>query len=245
MSFILGTGGGAGELTLEGEISQFVAGAKKGDWGVRTSNSLSISSSTASTQNAIATSPTYRGSWNHKSSTVSGAGSSVGYFSTVRQTRIEDQFYFVSESSWYNPNNIAVFMGLDTTTQQMPDTDPSSSLNLIGVGKDAADTNLQVIHNDGTGVATKIDLGADFSMIANTYTTWRVELYSRDGTQNFFYRVKLFAEGGYTAADTGYVEVTTDLPVNNTVIAPKCYGNRRADSSSTVVSKLNFIEIYV
>ena len=38
----------------------------------------------------------------------------------------------------------------------------SSMLNVIGVGSDSADANLQIFHNDGTGTCTKIDLGANF-----------------------------------------------------------------------------------
>ncbi len=45
-------------------------------------------------------------------------------------------------------------------------TNPSSLTNLIGVGRDDTDTNLQVMHNDGTGSATKIDLGRTFASVA-------------------------------------------------------------------------------
>jgi hypothetical protein len=37
---------------------------------------------------------------------------------------------------------------------------PSAFIDIIGVGTDTGDTNLQFMHNDGSGSATKIDTGA-------------------------------------------------------------------------------------
>ena len=42
------------------------------------------------------------------------------------------------------------------------DVDPSTLLNIFGMGWDAADTQVQVMHNDGAGTATKIPLGASW-----------------------------------------------------------------------------------
>ena len=58
----------------------------------------------------------------------------------------------------------------------------SSLVNIIGVGSDALDTNLQIFHNDATGTATKIDLGVNFPAnrtagLALT-TTYSVILYN-------------------------------------------------------------------
>lgn len=40
--------------------------------------------------------------------------------------------------------------------------DPSTLANIFGIGWDAADSNLQLLHNDAAGLATKVDLGTDF-----------------------------------------------------------------------------------
>lgn len=54
------------------------------------------------------------------------------------------------------------FTGMRNTTATPTDVNPSAQTNLFGMGYDSADTNIQFMHNDGTGTATKIDLGAGF-----------------------------------------------------------------------------------
>lgn len=45
--------------------------------------------------------------------------------------------------------------------------DPSAAANTFGFGKDAADANLQFMHNDGSGVATKTDTGVTLLSLLN------------------------------------------------------------------------------
>lgn len=56
------------------------------------------------------------------------------------------------------------FCGLAPSAAENGANDPSSLINCIGIGKDGADTNLYFMHNDGSGTATKVDLG--FAMTA-------------------------------------------------------------------------------
>lgn len=59
-----------------------------------------------------------------------------------------------------------LFVGLGPFTAAPTSTvDPSTYLNCIGLGKDAADTNVQIMHNDGAGSATKIDLGVSMASL--------------------------------------------------------------------------------
>ena len=52
------------------------------------------------------------------------------------------------------------FAGYTSTFGQMATTtDPSSVLNIIGVGKDAGDATLQFMFNNGSGTATKVNTG--------------------------------------------------------------------------------------
>jgi len=53
------------------------------------------------------------------------------------------------------------FFGVNDATGAMAGTvEPSAgTVNTLGFGKDSGDTNLQWMHNDGTGVCTKVDIG--------------------------------------------------------------------------------------
>lgn len=51
------------------------------------------------------------------------------------------------------------FVGLRGTNSAPTNATPSSYANIIGVGCDSADTQLYIMHNDGSGTATKIATG--------------------------------------------------------------------------------------
>jgi hypothetical protein len=88
------------------------------------------------------------------------------------------------------------------------------------MGWDAADTNIQMMHNDGSGTATKIDLGASFPVpTVDRTSVYEVALFSPPGTtQSVGYRVTDLVSGAEASGT-----ITTDLPTNSTLIAPHLY----------------------
>ncbi|CAB4148726.1 hypothetical protein UFOVP532_26 [uncultured Caudovirales phage] len=102
----------------------------------------------------------------------------------------------------------------------------SSLTNIIGVGSDAADTNLQVFYNDATGTATKIDLGANFpanrTAGAELTTVYSIELYNDSASTSVKYCVKN-KETGAVAMGT----ISTNLPLHTqglNFFASRCMG---------------------
>jgi len=88
------------------------------------------------------------------------------------------------------------FYGMQGSTIDLTYTDTvlvSSLINCIGVGSDSADTNLQVFYNDGTGTASKIDLGANFPANRNggsvLTTVYSIELFNAPNSSSVLYRV--------------------------------------------------------
>lgn len=100
------------------------------------------------------------------------------------------------------------------------DVNPSTQLRIVGIGYDAADTQLQVMHNDGSGTATKIPLGASFPKPnADRAFTYRLRLYSPPGsTQSVAYEVT-YLETGAVATGT----ITTDIPATTNRLQPLIY----------------------
>jgi hypothetical protein len=109
------------------------------------------------------------------------------------------------------------FMGLRDNGAPS-DTDPSTFLRCVGIGYANTDTNLQFLHNDGSGACTKIDLGASFPKPnADRAFTYRLRLYSPPGTpQSVSYEVT-YLETGASATGT----VTTNLPSTADFITPR------------------------
>lgn len=107
----------------------------------------------------------------------------------------------------------------DTTTV-------ASMLNVIGVGSDAADSNLQIFHNDGSGTCTKVDLGSNFpanrTAGAAMTTNYSIELYNGNSATDVIYRVTN-NELGEIAEGT----ISTNLPLDTQGLnfcASRCMG---------------------
>ncbi len=109
------------------------------------------------------------------------------------------------------------FAGMSAATGAPTDVEPSSRVNTFGMGWDAADANIQFMHNDGSGVATKIDLGASFPVpTVDRANAYDITLFSPPGTtQSVSYEITNLIDG---AVATG--TVTTDLPSTSTLLNP-------------------------
>jgi hypothetical protein len=108
--------------------------------------------------------------------------------------------------------------------------DPSSRLNIIGVGLDAADSTIHLIHNDGTGSATHTDTGLTLTA-ATVYTLVlscpgsggdiTVQLFTRDSA-------------GLTSV-YGPILVTTDLPATNLFLICVAMANSGAETTQGLI----------
>ena len=121
------------------------------------------------------------------------------------------------------------FYGLAGQTTDLGYSDSilvSSLTNIIGIGSDALDTNLQVFYNDATGTATKLDLGVNFpanrSAGAALTTVYGIELYNDSASTDVKYCVKN-KETGSTAMGT----LNSNLPLHTqglNFFASRCMG---------------------
>ena len=117
--------------------------------------------------------------------------------------------------------------GVETTTTRAlagmrvvttpTDVETSTIVNMVGMGWDAADANIQIMHNDGSGTATKINLGAAFPVpTVNRTSVYEIALFSPPGTtQSVGYRVTDLVSGAEASGT-----ITTDIPGTGTLIAP-------------------------
>lgn len=121
------------------------------------------------------------------------------------------------------------FYGMAGQTTDLGYTDSvlvSSLVNIIGVGSDALDTNLQVFHNDATGTATKVDLGVNFPANRTAgsalTTVYSIELYNDSNSTDVKYSIKN-KETGAVAIGT----ISTNLPLHTqglNFFASRCMG---------------------
>jgi len=97
------------------------------------------------------------------------------------------------------------------------DVETSTIVNMVGMGWDAADANIQIMHNDGSGTATKIDLGSSFPVpTVDRTSAYEIALFSPPGTtQSVGWRVTDLVSGAVVSGT-----ITTDIPGTGTLIAP-------------------------
>jgi hypothetical protein len=131
--------------------------------------------------------------------------------------------------------NQQLFIGLwDRTTNPAGTQVPSNQTNIIGAGWDSADTNLQIMHNDSGGTATKVDLGASFPA-NNTTAIYDMKLYAEPNGSNVLYEV--------TRLDTGTVTtgtLSTNLPSNTTFLTYGMYINNGGTAASAAMDFFHF-----
>lgn len=93
---------------------------------------------------------------------AAGTTAIAGFRFATLLFRLQDGFHMVARVGGFQGVTIAshrFFCGMATQTTAPTDVQPSTQVNMIGVGYDSADVNIQVMHNDATGTAVKIDTG--------------------------------------------------------------------------------------
>jgi len=143
-----------------------------------------------------------------------GNGAGLGGFTMVFLALLEE-----------DQTNLRWITGLTSfSTFSYPSTasEPSAMLDCIVVGCDAADTNIQIMHNDGTLTCTKVDTG-----IARASGTL-FELTLTAGTNGADVDVSLRVIGGSTFTTT----ITANLPTTTVGMGPACGGWQSAGLSA-------------
>ena len=122
------------------------------------------------------------------------------------------------------------FFGLANTVGAPTDVEPSTVISCVFMGWDAADANIQIMHNDGIGTCTKIDLGAAFPVsVTDRAALYELELFSPKGiTQSVSWQVTDLNSGAKASGT-----ISTDLPTTATLLAPR--GWMSAGGTSSVI----------
>lgn len=109
----------------------------------------------------------------------------------------------------------------------------STLTNIIGIGSENGDTNLQVFHNDASGTATKIDLGVDFpanrTVGAISTTVYSIKIYNKPNSTDVKYEV-VNNETGVIANGT----ISSNLPLTSqglNFLASRCMSTTSVTSS--------------
>lgn len=123
----------------------------------------------------------------------------------------------------------AVFIGHDSTSTIYTDAEPSSRTNIIGVGADSTDSNLQFMVNDSTGTATKVDLGSNFPAKTNG-AMYELIIYSPVDSTSVYYSLERLDSAHFT---TGFA--TSDIPSGTTGLTLGVWQSTRTDATTAPI----------
>jgi hypothetical protein len=123
-----------------------------------------------------------------------------------------------------------LFAGLYSSASAIGNVNPSTLLNLIGVGFDSGDTTLSLLSNDGSGTATKTSLGAGFPTTGGQ-DLYELMLSAEPNGSEVRYRVERLNSG-----DVAGGVVTTDLPAAAQFLTPQLWMNNGTAAGAVSVA---------
>lgn len=135
------------------------------------------------------------------------------------------------------PATQRIFCGMANTTSAPTDVDPSSIVNTIGVGADSTDTNFFIMHNDGSGVATRIDLGANFPKNNAGTDLYELCLFAKSNDTDVSYEFRRLNTGNSASG-----KISTDLPSNTTLLAPRLWASVGGTNSTVGI---DIVSLYI
>jgi hypothetical protein len=126
--------------------------------------------------------------------------------------------------------NQQIFVGLHSATTAISTTQvPTALVNILGICADSADTILRLCHNDGSGVATEIDLGSDFPH-STTTAFFELVLFCPPQCSSIGYRVKRLDAAGEVSGS-----LSTDIPAANQFLTRQEYMNNGGTAAAVIL----------
>lgn len=199
---------GMGAFTAVGSVSHPVISASSFAESIRRTRVTSAATANSASELRLSVAPAMRGN-----------ASNIGGFRAV--------FRF-SFGSFVATQRTAVGLWASTGATSTS-AEPSSIVNGVWVGRDSTDSNLQLMYNDASGIASKIDLGVNFSP-TDINSLYELVLFCKKGGNEIEYRVM-----DYTTGNSTQGLVDTDLPVATTPITPHFYINNGGTASSVIL----------
>jgi hypothetical protein len=146
---------------------------------------------------------------------------------------------FMLEMIWgYNAINATsrYAVGVSTGSSALgASADPSASVNVVWFAMDSADTNWQIMHNDGTGTCTKVDLGAGFPRPTVSVTVYKGRIWCKPGDSVMYYRLQRMDDKSQIASGT----VSSNL-ISATLPLYVYMGMNTGPSTAVAVAQDNF-----
>lgn len=142
----------------------------------------------------------------------------------VRGNTVGGGFFFhmrCAPATGASNTSMRYFMGMRQATAAPTDVEPSTTVHCIGFGWDSADANCQIFTNDGTGTATKTDLGASWPVpVTDRAAMYDLFIFAPPNNSNVYVTVIDLADG--KAYSNSF---SADIPPQTTYLTPTSYAS--------------------
>lgn len=130
-----------------------------------------------------------------------------------------------------------LFCGLIGSVNVIGNVNPSTLTNIIGLGADSGDANLSIMHNDATGSAVKVALGANFPANTSSTDLYELALYCAPGSSEIGWLVTRLNTG-----DTAGGAISTEMPAQTALLAPQLWRN---NGTTALAVAVDFVSMYI
>jgi len=127
-------------------------------------------------------------------------------------------------------SNARMFMGLYSAAADIGNVNPSTLLNMAGIGFDSGQTTLRLFRNDGSGAATAIDLGASFPTNSSE-TLYELILSAEPNASEIRYRVENLNSGAVAEG-----ALSSDLPASTQFLTPHFWFNNGTTAAAVEIA---------
>jgi len=130
-----------------------------------------------------------------------------------------------------------IFQGYQTFNAAIANNvDISTLVNMFGIGKDTGDINLQWMHNDGSGTATKIDTG----IAVNTNNIYTIELFVPSNSTTMYGALYEMTKTANTLMST--CAVSSNIPAVGTRLLFQQFISTAAGTASISLAIITTVE---
>jgi hypothetical protein len=109
--------------------------------------------------------------------------------------------------------------------------DPSTLINMCGVGQDTADTQIQFMYNDGSGTATK-SVGTSGQSTPTTSKAYLFTMFCAPSGSDIVMGLEDLGTANYTEHSTAGGGAPTNIPVTTTLLTAKFWACNNATASA-------------
>lgn len=200
-------------------------------------NPIGAGMTTSATADDSGTGPTFAGNsflqWlRRRYASASTAGSSILFVNTsfrqiknVTDTAFQVFMHVGNEDAATVATSRNFFGFLGATS--VGNVEPSSLMNMFALANDSGDANYSIMHNDASGTATKVSLGASFPAQTVSIDHYAFTYWKYKGSSSIYYKVTNLHSGAEAKG-----VVTTNLPASGGYFTAM---NRNNGSTASIV----------